>query len=88
MTERETGLLEQGRRLAAWRAAQKGEGGKTLSQAAAAAKIGASQGAWAAWEKGRKAPDSYYAAALEDLTRGKHVVRAKGWAFRKFARAA
>lgn len=83
MTDREVGLQEQGRRLAEWRASQRGEGGRRLSQLAAAKRIGASQGAWAAWEKGRKAPDSFFAAAIETLTKGRLQVRAKGWVYRR-----
>lgn len=87
MTDRETGLLEQGRKLAAWRATQKGKGDRKLSQKDAAGRIRASQGAWAAWETGRKAPDSFYAAALEKLTRGKLQVRARDWAFQRQTKA-
>lgn len=78
MTDRETGLREHGRRLAAWRKAQLGDGGKPLSQLAAAKRIGATQGAWGAWEKGRSAPAAFFANALDDLTRG--AVSARGWA--------
>lgn len=80
MTDRETGLLEQGRRLAAWRSAQKDENGKILSQDAAAKRIGSSQSAWAGWEVGRNAPSSWFAKEIAKLTRGK--VRADGWVFR------
>jgi hypothetical protein len=83
MSDRKDGLRDQGRKLAAWRAAQVGADGKKLSQSAAAHRIGASQGAWAAWELGYKAPDSFFAGQLETLTRGKLQVRASGWAFRR-----
>ena len=83
MIDREEGLREQGKRLAAWRAAQTGANGKRLSQVEAARRIGASQGAWAAWEKGRKAPDAYFADLLETLTKGRAQVRAAGWRFRR-----
>lgn len=86
MTDREQGLAEQGRRLREWRLAQAKKTGKHLTQLEAADRIGASQGAWAAWETGRKAPDSFFAGELERLTAGRHVVRAKGWAFRRGVR--
>ena len=79
MTDRESGLREQGKRLAAWRKAQAGDGEKHLSQAIAAQRIGATQGAWGAWETGRKAPSAFFANAIDDLTRG--AVAARGWAF-------
>jgi transcriptional regulator with XRE-family HTH domain len=85
MSEREAGLKAQGRKLAAWRATQVGVDGKKLSQLAAAARLGASQGAWAAWELGRKAPDSFFGAAIETLTKGKLQVRARDWVFRRGA---
>lgn len=83
MTDREEGLRVQGRRLAAWRASQAGADGKRLSQHAAARRLGASQGAWAAWELGRKSPDAYFAGQIELLTRGKFQVRARDWVFRR-----
>lgn len=79
MTERQKGLEEHGKRLAAWRKEQPGEGDKPLTQSEAAKRIGATQGAWGAWEKGRKAPDAFFANAIDDLTRGS--VPARGWAF-------
>ena len=83
MTDREEGLRLQGQRLAAWRAAQVGEDGKRLSQHAAARRVRASQGAWAAWELGRKSPDAFFAGEIERVTRGKLCVRAQGWVFRR-----
>ena len=79
MSDREEGLKTQGRKLAEWRKAQPGEGDKHLTQLAAAKRIGATQGAWGAWEKGRKAPEMHFANAIDDLTRG--AVPARGWAF-------
>ncbi len=83
MTEREEGLRAQGRRLSAWRASQAGEDGKRLSQSAAAKKLGASQGAWAAWELGKKSPDAFFAAEIETLTTGNLQVLASEWVFRR-----
>src|SRR5688572_3948478 len=79
MMDREQGLRLQGERLAAWRTSQIGPDGRRLSQAAAALRIRASQGAWAAWERGKKAPDPNLANAIEKLTKGKVVARA--WVF-------
>jgi hypothetical protein len=80
---RDSVLAACGASLRAWRESQEPE----LSQTAAAERIGASQGAWAAWEGGRKAPDTYYGPKLEELTKG-HVTAA-AWAFpRKGTKAA
>lgn len=79
MVDRDEGLRAQGRKLAAWRKSQAGANNKPLSQTEAARRIGATQGAWGAWETGRKAPDAVFANAIDDLTRG--VVPARGWAF-------
>lgn len=73
MSERDDGLLAQGHALRAWRE------GKGLTQTLAAAEVGASQGAWGAWETGRKAPDLHFASAIETLTES--AVKAVGWAF-------
>jgi transcriptional regulator with XRE-family HTH domain len=83
MTDREEGLRAQGRKLAAWRASQVDKEGRRLSQVAAAQRLGASQGAWAAWELGRKSPDPFFAGAIEALTKGKLQVRARDWVFRR-----
>ena len=83
MTDRENGLREQGRKLAAWRAAKIGEDGKRLTQVEAARMVGATQTSWSCWEKGRKAPDAFFAERLETLTKGKLQVSAKGWVFRR-----
>ncbi len=81
MSERIEGLALAGARLRRWR---DDEG---ISQAIAADRIRASQGAWAAWERGDKGPDLHFAFELEKLTRG--VVRAEDWAFaRKGSKAA
>lgn len=81
MNERSDGLALAGARLRKWR---DDEG---ISQAAAAEKIRASQGAWAAWERGDKGPDLHFAFELEKLTGGE--VRAEDWAFpRKGSKAA
>lgn len=79
MTDREEGLRAQGRKLAEWRKRQPGDGDKPLTQQGAARRIGATQGAWGAWEKGRKEPGAHFANAIDDLTRG--AVPARGWAF-------
>jgi transcriptional regulator with XRE-family HTH domain len=71
MGRRRSDVLEAcGLELRAWREAQDPE----LSQTAAAAMIGATQGAWGAWENGRKAPDGYYSQRLEELTKGRVTV--------------
>jgi hypothetical protein len=41
--------------------------------------VGATQGAWASWERGSRAPDAFFANAIDDLSRG--IVPARGWAF-------
>lgn len=73
MTEREEGLALAGARLRKWR---DDEG---VSQVAAADRIRASQAAWAAWERGEKAPDLHFAFEIERLTGGE--VQAEDWAF-------
>lgn len=81
MSERDEGLAAAGSRLKQWRLAQPG-----LSQSAAAERIKASQGAWAAWERGEKGPDLHFAFELEKLTGG--AVQAEAWAFpRKTSKA-
>ncbi len=65
-------LVEVGALLKKWR--QEND----LSQEAAAKKIGASQSSWGAWESGKKAPDNFNAAQLEELT--EKLVPAKLWA--------
>ena len=75
-------LTRQAGKLVAWRKGQEPK----LSQEAAAKKIGATQSAWAAWERAAKAPDSYYAGKIEKLTRGR--VRASGWAYPRHGTAA
>jgi DNA-binding XRE family transcriptional regulator len=79
MMDRDQGLKVQGEKLAAWRVSQIGKDGKRLSQAAAAKRVNASQGAWAAWERGKKAPDPNLANAIERLTKGK--IPARAWVF-------
>ena len=73
MSEREEGLAVAGARLRKWRDDQ------GISQSSAADRIRASQGAWAAWERGDKGPDLHFAFELEKLTDG--AVRAEDWAF-------
>lgn len=60
-----------GERLREWREAL------GLSQAAAAAKIGAKQGTWAPWESGKKCPSVKRANQLAELTAG--AVPVSGW---------
>lgn len=80
MSERNEGLAAAGAKLRSWRADQ------GLSQVAAAERIKASQGAWAAWERGEKGPDLHFAFELEKLTGG--AVVAEAWAFpRKTSKA-
>lgn len=73
MGERHEWLAAAGARLRKWRE----DAG--LSQMAAAKLIGASQGGWAAWESGAKAPDLHFAFELERLT--EESIRASEWAF-------
>lgn len=73
MSERDECLAAAGARLRRWRT------DNGLSQAAAGERIKASQGAWAAWERGDKGPDLHYAFELERLTGGD--VLAEAWAF-------
>lgn len=60
-----------GERLREWREAQ------GLSQAQAAARIGAKQGTWAPWESGKKCPSVGRANQLAELTAG--AVPVSGW---------
>lgn len=83
MHDRDEGLRAQGRRLAAWRTSQLVDGKKPLSQEAAAERIQASQGAWAAWEAGKKAPAGFFGVEIERLTDG--AVKAADWLFRPTA---
>jgi len=76
---REDVLTKQGADLKAWREGQTGEDGKPLSQTKAAMAIHSTQSTWAAWERGHKAPDAYYAGKLEELTAG--AVKASAWAY-------
>lgn len=73
--------MKQEDRLAAWRIKNK------LSQEAAARELGkhlpgssrgVTQGTWASWEGGKKAPDLTNALAIQALTRGE--IDATGWA--------
>ncbi len=72
----------QGAALRAWRDEQV----PRLSQRGAAERLRdfntdrrkATQAAWVAWEKGWKAPDLFFAFALERMTNGR--VSAQGWA--------
>lgn len=75
--DRSDTLTAAGAKLRKWRE----ESG--VSQAAAAKEIGASQGAWAAWELGMKAPGVGFAFAIEEMCRasGKgEPVMASDWA--------
>lgn len=59
------------RKLAAWRKRQ------GLSQDAAGRRFGVSQGTWANWELGERAPDRTNAPELETFTGGE--IRACDW---------
>lgn len=72
---REDTLGRCGAELKAWRETQTPK----LTQTMAAEALGASQGSWAAWERGHKAPDAYFAGKLEALTGG--TVKASSWAY-------
>lgn len=72
----------QGQALRAWREEQ----APSISQKAAGERLAsfndehraATQAAWAAWERGEKSPDLFFAFALERMTNGK--IAAQGWA--------
>ena len=63
--------MSQGDNLAAWRLE------KGLSQGQAATRIGVTQGAWAAWERGFRTPSLACAFDVERLTAGR--VKAEDW---------
>lgn len=71
---------KQGQALCAWRKEQ------SLSQKGAGERLAehndegrtATQTTWAAWERGEKSPDLFFAFALERMTRGR--ISAQGWA--------
>lgn len=71
---------KQGQALCAWRKEQ------GLSQKVAGERLAkhndeertATQTTWAAWERGEKSPDLFFAFALERMTRGR--IQAQGWA--------
>lgn len=72
----------QGAALRAWREEQT----PRLSQYAAARRLAefneehrqTTQGAWNAWEHGKKSPDLFFAFAIERMTMGR--ISAQGWA--------
>lgn len=72
----------QGAMLRAWRE----EHDPPLSQRAAAERLAqhndagraATQAAWASWESGKKAPDLFFAFAIDRMTHGR--ISAQGWA--------
>lgn len=61
-------------RLKAWRES------KNLTQTDAAARIGITQGSWAAWESGLKRPSIEMLVQIEELTKGSRFrVRTEDW---------
>lgn len=85
----EDSLRTQGARLQAWRQRQKDPEGATVSQEIAAKMLArftedgqpASQSAWASWELGQRAPDIYFAFALQRMTKGE--IQVEWWGRRR-----
>jgi transcriptional regulator with XRE-family HTH domain len=70
----------QGELLRAWREAaglSQRDAGKRLAQFNTEGRA-SSQPTWAAWERGEKSPDLFFAFSLERMTNG--AIQAQGWA--------
>lgn len=73
--------MRQAETLAAWRVKQslsQEAAGRALAKHLPRPSNGVTQGTWASWESGLKAPDLTNALAIEQLTEGE--VPATGWA--------